>query len=93
MARVEHRYSLKSRARTALTTTKILHALFRYIQSRRSETDFHFLQDEGWAASCHASAAMAKWPDTGEPDQTGFGLAHGKATYDYLSEHPESLYV
>lgn len=34
---------------------------------------------------------MAKWPDSGEPDQTGFALAHGKATYDYLSEHPESL--
>lgn len=53
--------------------------------------DFYLPQDEDWAASCHASAAMAKWPDAGEPDQTGFALAHGKTTYDYLSENPKSL--
>ncbi|KAL1871615.1 hypothetical protein Daus18300_004615 [Diaporthe australafricana] len=34
---------------------------------------------------------MTKRPDSGQPGQTGFALAHGKAMYEYLSRHPDSL--
>lgn len=46
---------------------------------------------EGWKASYHTCEAMVKWPDSEEPDQAGFSLAHGKAMFSYLSEHPDSL--
>lgn len=48
--------------------------------------------DEGWAASQHACAAMAAWPGSGEPGQTGFALAHGgQAMWPYLSGQPARL--
>lgn len=56
-------------------------------------SDSYSSEGEGWAASYRAVDAMSKWPGSGEPDQTGFALAHGKAMYEYLSGHPDSLYV
>lgn len=49
-----------------------------------------FKTDEGWAGANHACGAMAKWPDSGEPDETGFALGHeGKGTWGFLSAYPE----
>lgn len=35
---------------------------------------------------------MVKWPDSGEPDETGVALAHGRrGVWPYLSERPDRL--
>lgn len=48
--------------------------------------------DEGWAGALHTCAAMAEWPDSGEPTETGFALAHGGwAIWPYLSENQDRL--
>lgn len=48
--------------------------------------------DEGWSSALHSCDAMAKWPDSGEPDETGFALAHGgQGVWPYLSERPDRL--
>lgn len=48
--------------------------------------------DEGWSGALHSCEAMAKWPDSGEPDETGFALAQGgQAMWPYLSERPDRL--
>lgn len=52
-----------------------------------------FKTGEGWLGAYHACAAMARWPGSGEPDETGFALGHGgEAMWDYLSTHPDSLH-
>lgn len=46
---------------------------------------------EAWTSAYHTCNAMEKWPGSGEPNQTGFALAHGeKAMFEYLSEHADS---
>lgn len=48
--------------------------------------------DEGWSGALHSCDAMARWPDSGEPDETGFALAHGgQGMWSYLSERPDRL--
>lgn len=52
-----------------------------------------FKTEEGWKGAYHTCEAMAKWPDSGEPNETGFALGHeGHAMWDYLSKHPDSLH-
>ncbi|KAG6358070.1 hypothetical protein INS49_013954 [Diaporthe citri] len=49
--------------------------------------------DEGWSGALHSCDAMSKWPDSGEPDETGFALAHGgQGVWPYLSERPDRLW-
>lgn len=91
MASMEYRYSPKLGALNDPFASGI--SPLSFFPPRRVNTDLHRPEDEGWAASYHAGAAMSKWPNSGEPDETGFALAHGKGLYDYLSEHPKSLYV
>lgn len=48
--------------------------------------------NEGWLGAYHTCDAMAKWPDSGEPNETAFALGHGgKGMWEYMSAHPESL--
>lgn len=52
-----------------------------------------FKTEEGWKGAYHTCEAMSKWPDSGEPNETGFALGHeGHAMWDYLSKHPDSLH-
>ncbi|KAJ4420448.1 hypothetical protein N0V82_004324 [Gnomoniopsis sp. IMI 355080] len=50
-----------------------------------------FKTDDLWHAAFHLCDAVAKWPGSEEPNQTGFAVAHNtdKTMFDYLSEHPE----
>lgn len=64
---------------------------FQFHQEDYTRSDSYLPEGEDWAASYRAVDAMSKWPGSGEPDQTGFALAHGKAMYEYLSEHPNIL--
>lgn len=48
--------------------------------------------DEGWRGVLHSCATMARWPDEGESDETGFALAHGRrGVWPYLSKRLERL--
>ncbi|KUI71834.1 6-hydroxytryprostatin B O-methyltransferase [Cytospora mali] len=44
-----------------------------------------------WHAAFHLCDAVAKWPGSEEPNQTGFAVANqtDKSMFDYLSDHPE----
>lgn len=47
-----------------------------------------------WAAALQTCAAMAKWPGSEEPTETGFALAHGgKGMWEYLSGDKDTLEV
>lgn len=50
-----------------------------------------FKTDDLWHAAFHLCDAVAKWPGSEEPNQTGFAVANqtDKSMFDYLSDHPE----
>ncbi|ROW15360.1 hypothetical protein VPNG_02376 [Cytospora leucostoma] len=50
-----------------------------------------FKTDDLWHAAFHTCDAVAKWPGSEEPNQTGFAVAKqtDKSMFDYLSDHPE----
>lgn len=48
--------------------------------------------DEGWSGALHSCEAMAKWPDSGEPNETGLAIVHGgQGVWPYLSQRPDRL--
>ncbi|KAK0641422.1 sterigmatocystin 8-O-methyltransferase precursor [Cercophora newfieldiana] len=48
---------------------------------------------ELWNAAYHTPEAMAKFPASGEPNETGFSVANDtdKSMFGFLSEHPDRL--
>ncbi|KUI56382.1 6-hydroxytryprostatin B O-methyltransferase [Cytospora mali] len=66
--------------------TKLDEAIHSYLR---------FKTDDLWHAAFHLCDAVAKWPGSEEPNQTGFAVANqtDKSMFYYLSDHPEKAKV
>ncbi|KAH9905813.1 S-adenosyl-L-methionine-dependent methyltransferase [Xylariomycetidae sp. FL2044] len=67
-------------------------AASRLLAEDRDVADWvRWAADECWPAAYHACEAMARWPGSEEPNQTGFALANRTdlGLFEYLATQPE----